>query len=453
MRKERRWKETKLRGVKILRSDDGIQFIFYHEASKASLRIHNMPEGTRIECEAGAHVFVRKSGAVDILDTQGQHGQILGDSEIGYTDPQISTLEIPGTSALVRFDDNGAKTIFFDMTAKKISYPPALKNEKIDSLKQGQFFHTITLPFALAEAWGMPVADFMNSVKLVLSRDFNFDPDLVALNEIDLDTQGRAAYALGDAEIDAEYPRYDISFKGPKQWMPKLPPRAINMDDLRLPWQDTTEFTGHYVDVAKQFRIVRENDGVTCQTNLDQREMLWTQAGVFNAVSKGEIPPIQTVNKKTKAVNLLTMLERGYSLEDHRGRSWQYILLETKDAPHIAFEARSVLRAQFGLSAYQFTAINFDQGLCLLAMDSVSLAALIKAYRATTRMLDLIKSGSTDADAMHECLSAGANLRFMQPEAARGARSFVDIMEENKQTALLAALMARNGRKFTSLHA
>jgi hypothetical protein len=139
------------------------------------------------------------------------------------------------------------------------------------------------------------------------------------------------------------------------------------------------------------------------------------------------------------------MLDKGNTTRDHRGREWTYIIIETKDAPVISDQTRTMIRENLHLTGDDISIINFDNNLCILAMDCHVLGQTKLALDASRQMLSLIKSGRPDVDLMNKLLEQGADLRFVDPDSAHAGRTFANEMKAAGNNALLEALHAAQG--------
>ena len=151
------------------------------------------------------------------------------------------------------------------------------------------------------------------------------------------------------------------------------------------------------------------------------------------------------VSMKTPTHTLLHMLNKGDTARDHRNREWAYIIIETKDAPVVSEQTRAAVKDNFHLTGNHASVINFDNNLCILAMDCDALEKTKLALNASREMLSLINSGKADVDLMHKLLEQGADLRFVDHEAAQAGRTFANEMKSSGNIALLNALESAQG--------
>ncbi len=433
----RKWRTTTQNNVSVSTNADRRSFFLEDQKTGASLLLIVEKDNTRIitdesgcvvKVDATSKISTSKDAEITNLETA---------YEIGLNQPGSRIVTIPELSCYARFYNNGGKAVFLDDRGARISLPPP-KDAKAATMHMGRFFHVVSFDLETAASWGMTPYGLLNGAKLIVSKDLSIEPDLKAFNELDPE---KAAEYLEYMMRD----EYDTTFKGPWQWRPKLPKQLRNADDLRKKWTDIKEFDGHLIATPRQFHVETTDSGFNIGTSLDHRETIWAQAAVLKAASSGHIVPVETVSSHFAPRTLMHLLQNSQALPDHRGRSWNYVVIHAKQTAGMALEARKIGREHFGLTGYHFAALNFDDQTCLVAMDTEVLEKLSRSYDATIEMLHMIKSRNTDAAKMKELLEAGADLRFVNPEEVAKGRTFANEMVQADNFELLAELRDYGG--------
>lgn len=357
---------------------------------------------------------------------------IASKSEIGVGSESARLIAIPELAAYVRFYGDQRKGVFLEDIGKKVLFgPPA--GERSNALHPGRFFHVVSFDLDTAAQWGLTPYGMLNGTKLIVSKDLSIEPELRTFNELDPKKAAEyLAYLLRD--------EWDETFKGPWQWRPKKIKNVGDIAHLQKAWSDSTEFSGYFVALPKQFFIETTDNGFKLATSLDHREAIWSQTAILAGAADGEVNAIHTATPNLSARTLLHILNKGDALKDHRGREWKCTVLETKNTAEIAENARQIGRTNFGLTGYHFAAVNFDEQACLIAMDAEILERVSCAYDATVQMLHMIKSGVHNRAKVESLMQAGADLRLIKPLEAHAGRTLANEMADAENYEMLADL-------------
>ncbi len=363
--------------------------------------------------------------------------EITSASEIGVGSSDARLIAIPEIAAYVRFYDDKSKTVFLENWGKKVTFGPPLHDRDL-SLHPGRFFHVVSFDLDTAAQWGLTPYGALNGTKLIVSKDLFIEPDLRTFNELDPE---KAAEYLAHLLRD----EWDDSFKGPWQWRPKKIKNVGDITHLQKQWADSTEFSGYFIGLPKQFFVETTDNGFRLATSLDNREAIWSQTALLSEAAGGALDSVQTVTPKLSPGIVLHLLNKGDTLMDHRGRAWKCVVLETKNTAEIAKNARDIGRTNFGLTGYHFASLNFDDHSCMIAMDAEIHDRVSHAYEATVQLLHMIKSGERDKARMERLLEAGADLRLIKPNDAQAGRTLANEMKDAENFEMLADLKEQGG--------
>jgi len=432
--KTRKWKSRTEKGVTIKSSDDGTQHVMAHDKTHAWVSITRDEGSIVLNDESGQRLSYFADDDTTNIQSDAEVLLMLSESEMGLRDPAAHVAQAPVFGIFVRFDDKGGKTIFFTSHGQKIMLPaPEFIGD--EPKVPGRFFHEIGLTEAVAGTIGMDAGSLMQATKLVIARDIGVEPDLPAFNALDPEKVFQLA-------LNFTTDKYDPDWKGPWQWRPKIKPSVGDVSKLQKAWSDSTEFEGHHIAVPKRFYVERRDDGYAVRTSLDDREAIWAQGNIFMDAITSTTPHVETFSSRTTPDGLLHMLNHGQLAHDHRGREWSYILVHAHETAQLAEKTRISMRDHFGLTAYNFATLNFENGLCMMAMDAAVLERISAASRATVEMMATITRGQGDASLLQKFLAAGADLKYINPEAAREGRTWANELANTGNTALLAAYAA-----------
>jgi len=432
--KTRKWKSRTEKGVTIKSSDDGMQHVMAHDKTRAWVSFSREADDIILNDESGHRLSCFADDYTTKIQSDAEVLPMHSESEMGLRDPTAHVAQAPVSGIFIRFDARGGKTIFFASHGQKVTLPaPEFMGDEPKA--PGRFFHEISLTEAVAGTIGMDAGSLMHATKLVIARDIGVEPELPAFNVFDPDK-------LLAMALDFMTDKYDPDWKGPWQWRPKIKPSVGDVSKLQKAWADSTEFEGHHIAVPKRFYVERRDDGYAVRTSLDDREAIWAQGNVFLDAVTGTTPHVETFSSRTTPDGLLHMLSHGQMAHDHRGREWSYILVHAHETAQLAEKTRTTMRDHFGLTAYNFATLNFENGLCMMAMDAAVLERISAASRATVEMMAMITRGQGDAPLLQKFLEAGADLKYINPDAARQGRTFANEMADTGNAALLAAYAA-----------
>ncbi len=436
----RKWSCHTQRNIHIARDSKytGTKTYLVHQDTGSSLLIERVEGGLSITDESDRVLLFQGNDFKTDDDMEAKYTPKYSTDEVGIDNSHASVVELSELDLFVRFSNTGAKSLFLEKEGVRIDLAKPSKKLS-NSLEQGRFFHVISFNLSATDGFGLPTDDLLTGIKLVVAKDFDIEPDLETFNEIDTEGDGLEVFLsrLGENQYRPE----DAHL--PWQWQRKID--TVDLSPLEIAWIDSTEFNGHYAALPTQFSFEKTEDGFDLMTDLDSRERILSHSGVFKAAMAGSSHPTQMINSQTAPHSMLHFLSNGETTRDHRGREWSYIVFKSEHSAAIADQTREVVRRNFGLSGHHFSVLNFDNGLCLLAMRSEALEATLSSYRATIEMLAMIKDGGNDVKRMNELLSNGADLRFIDPEAVFKGRTFANEMHDAGNTVLLTTLQKKFG--------
>lgn len=437
----RKWRTTSRndKEISISSSPDKKSFLVADDRKGGGHVLLKLDDSGALTINDESHRSVR-AGIKGIEATAKGHeteiGDILTHAEIGTNQKSARLITIPELAAYVRFFEDGKKGVYLDAYGKKVQFGSP-DSDKDSTLHAGRFFHVVTFDLETAARWGLTPYGILNGAKLIVSKDLSIEPDLKTFNELDPE---KAAEYLAYLLLD----EWDESFQGPWQWRPRVAKKVENIERLQKKWTDSTEFSGYSVGLPTQFFIETFESGFKLATSLDHREAILAQTALLSEASDSA-QPVQTVSAYLSPRTLLHLLDKGSRISDHRGRDWMCVIINAKDTAEIARSAREVGRANFGLTPYHFSAVNYEEQSCLIAMDTEALESVKKSYNATVELLKMIESGQRNSERMEKLLAAGADLRLIKPGKAQAGRTLANEMKDAENYEMLADLKAHTG--------
>ncbi len=429
----RKWTHKEANGLTVLTSDDDKKCKVIDADNGRSLLIEQRSNNRIKVTDEHGQSFILSQGKVKSRgDTVANVAPIQSTNEFGFDDETAKPYIHETMGVIARFNDDGSKSIFFEDLGHRVDM-----NTHGDGINQqshpGQFFHKISFDDSTFKEWDIHPAYAMMFAKLVIAKDLNIEPSLKAFNELDEDKAATLLMAYLEDEYDEEW-------DGPEAWRAKKKKEKIGIEKAEKPWNDTTEFKGYQADLPSKFFIQKTNDGYDLTTSSDSKHSILAQGALLQQARKNNILSIQSVNENTATQSVLHMLNQGHSTEDHLGREWSFVVLQSNAARKIVDSMNAVAHNTLGVSSNDYAAINFSDNESLIAMETETLKRVTMAYSASLEVMDMIKNDDNSQDRLEELLEMGADYRFIDQASAFKGNSFADVMREAENYALLNAL-------------
>ena len=370
-------------------------------------------------------------------DTVSDVTPIRSTEEFGFADDTAKPVILESMGVVLRFNDDGSKAVFFEDIGHRVDMNAHGDGVSAEN-HPGRFFHKISLTEGTFKEWDIHPAYAMMFAKLVIAKDLNIEPNLHAFNELDED---KAAKLLMEYLQD----KYDETWDGPEAWRPKVKKTHIGITDAEKPWDDTTDFGGYHADVPSRFFIQKTDDGYDLTTSSDAKHSIWSQGELLRQARSSDILSIQTVSAQTAAENVLHMLSKGNTVEDHLGREWQFVVLDSPASQKVVTNMNDVAHNALGVDSHDYAAINFGDSQSLLAMETETLERVTVAYKASTEVMRMIDKNDCDQDRLYELLTMGADYKYIDPDAASKGKTFADFMKQSERYELLSILHETQG--------
>lgn len=435
---KRKWQSRRQDDVVLSISPDSLQAHALHEPSGTSLHIDRREDGVISITDEHNQTLTYRDGKFSTRgDVTPDIAPISSSLEFGFNQDGVSTLMISPLKTILRFNKDGSKTAFFDDLGHKVSYPAPQDTIKRE-MQAGRFFQRISFSNAAAKEWNLHPLAMLHNAKLIVAKDLDVEPHLRAINELDAEK----AHVMLMEFLRREY---DKNWTGPESWRPKIKKELGDLTQAEKIWLDTTDFTGSIIDLPQRFFISATEDGFDLTTTSDTKHAILTHGDVLQQARDLFSSPVQTVAPKTDMQSLLYIMGRGENMHDHLGREWNAIVLQSPHAKEIIKCAKDCMRGSMGLTNYDYAALNFGEGRCLLAMESQTLERITRANNASHALLALISDNSKDASTARELLHDGADYKYINLEEAGRGKTFADIMIAHKTYALLDVLKEEQG--------
>lgn len=254
----------------------------------------------------------------------------------------------------VVFLDSGAKRIFFHKPGYIADFSPvseSLRN-KNELLRIFQLHHAISFPNVQADALDI------NTIKLVIARDFAVEPELRALN------------TLLDAKLNRSYYSDDCEF-------------------VEEPWSDTTEFTGPEVAVPLNYRVEATKDGVDVYMDGERRDWLMANAQLAQRAFTMAAAPWKA-ERNLRPEDILAGIQNGEHITASNGSTWRMSVYQTEYAQVMAHNARRFLGKHMHMQGSDYLAFNHGENLFMLGVNEERLRAASAAQEITKRLADKV---------------------------------------------------------------
>ena len=449
MDEKRRWQIINIegKGFSAQTDESGNSVHVTHKQSGATLTLTRVGKKTIICDESGSVV----TADADKLEMHsGRPANFLSPKksihENGFDPERYDEARISQVGCIIGFDKKtGEKTVVLDNHSGVIAVFPQGLEEclKNDSDHRTRFFHTVAFDEA---ALGRRRAsnDVQNGVILVTAFDLALEPELVALNILSpdainlYDEKLRAALQAREDDGDSFGLTNDWRGGSLEVGVPDVP----RLKDVEVPWVDTVDFKGKVLGTPRLFFVRKEDEGFTISTTIDQKDQI-ISAGTMLRAALAEDPVGVTYKADRGQVgNALSLLQVGHKVRNHRDEEWAYTVIKSANAGSTARHLRMVMQGNLGLSGVECSAISFGKDLTVVGMSQDSLQRSSRALRATGKVMKAIETGKYDGDPeefLRRQFEAGADLRYVDPEAASKGQSFATLMKEREQWEALAA--------------
>jgi hypothetical protein len=271
-----------------------------------------------------------------------------------FEDIRKQTTNLDLGDITIAFLDSGAKRIFFHRPGYIADFAPAPESlrKKNELLRIFQLHHAISFPNVQKDALDI------NTIKLVIARDFAVEPDL------------RAHNTLLHAGLNNTYGSDDFDF-------------------IEEPWTDSTEFTGPEVAVPFNYRVESTKHGVDVYMDSERRDWLMANAQLAQRAFSMAAAPWR-VDRNVLPEDILDEIKNGECVTVNNGSSWRVNVYQTEYAPVIAHIARCFLRERMNMSGSDYLAINHAQDLFILGVKEDRLHAATKAHEITKKAVDKV---------------------------------------------------------------
>ncbi len=429
----RKWTSKEAGDLTVLTSDDGKKCKIIDSENGRSLLLEKRSNNRIKVTDEHNQSFVLSQGKVKSRgNTVADVTPIQTTKEFGFDDDTAKPYVQEDMGVIVRFNQDGSKSVFFEDIGHRVDMNA--QSEGIDQQNHpGQFFHKISFNDSTFKEWDIHPAYAMMFAKLVVAKDLNIEPNLKAFNE--LDEEKAAALLMKYLEDE-----YDEDWDGPEAWRPKKKKEKIGIEKAEKPWRDTTEFKGHNTAIPKKFFIRKTDEGYDLTTSSDSKHSILAQGALLQQARQNNIIAIQTVNENTATQNVLHILNQGHTTEDHLGREWKFVVLQSNAAHKIVESMNDVSHNTLGVTPNNYAAINFSDNESLIAMEAQTLEDVTNAFNASLEIMNMIKNGDSSKDRLEELLDIGADYRYIDQEGAHKGQTFADVMKEAENYALLNIL-------------
>lgn len=344
-----------------------------------------------------------------------------------------ATVKLSGLNARIHFARDGRKSLVFDGARQAFSFDEPTGYSQTPAVFT-KFLNRVTFGNEFARSFGLDLkSDFLTPAKLFVAVDLGVEPDIKLFNKLDEDRGIELlAYLIERRDegrsVDSKGADYDV-------------------DLLQQAWEDSVDFEGYYVAVARQFGIALDSDPDRYHFNFsaDSKEFLMAQGLVLgNAIESG-LNPSRILQKNPSLQNLMHVMDvSGEMIPGHQeaNTEWRTIVIESEKAGAMARQARQMFIDHFDndFSRNFVSSVRFDDDRYLLAVREDAYQAAKAVMDASMQAAGLVRSGSQDAELFRELLEAGASLRYVDPENAKKGEGFSSLLRKSQNTALMGVM-------------
>ena len=265
-------------------------------------------------------------------------------------------ISIPAFGLDICIQEDGTKLIY-DQTNERYLHLDAPAPDHVNEITAiTQRFHVVSIDeLTSMQRFELGLTHLIANVKLVLGLELGLQPSMRGVNTLSPLSKGHTIY-VEDGDESA---------------------KAI-IDAHEKKWSDSTQFSGHRLDLATQFSLQRTDRGIDIRTHHDHKTRILNQGHLIRQALERKQEPI-VLSELAKdpfhdGINLraaLYLANSGITSEDTLSRPWRYVMLETPHAPALASLLRELFRDQIGIDDDHYCALNIDTHKCLLAIHYI----------------------------------------------------------------------------------
>ncbi len=397
--------------------------------------------GFEVQDESGRKFFISQEGVPsDITQIEGLRSGDFENFNAAGKKNNTETIELPDINAVLSFQRDGSKVLFLENSQTTLCF------DKPTSYRDSEFIfgglmNTVSFDEAIAKETGLDLTlKFLEPAKLVVAVDLGIEPEIKLFNKLDPEKAFELLAYLIDKRDNGE----------------AIDPASAKYDTaaLQKDWHDSVDFEGYYIANSRRFGIVRESDPnrFVFKFSADAKDFLIAQSLIVNDVTRSNTAPTPLLQKNPALSTLLHALNgAGKELDGHydRPQPWKSIVLESQKPGAMASTVRKMMIDHFGddFAGRFVSSISIGENQCMIALESAALSRATDILRASTEVMGLIKEGSTDGKRFEELLAQGADLKYLDPKAAKEGKSFANLILKAGNSALLKSLQDTQGAR------
>jgi len=424
MDETRRWKSGSEGDLSVQFSPDKAKTLISH-GNGSRILVERWPDKTIVVDETGAKVIIMPSAlevASDNPVVQAERAKHLP-----------SNVELPRrikeAGLILNFDAQGDKHLFLEDSGVHITFDKPVKKAE-PPLQSGRFFHTIPLKFPDSDV--MQYWQVLNAAKLTVAYDLGLEPELKI---------GNASRLMTEFEQENR-------------------PDHLREDDLfltRQTWSDTTQFNGYTVDIPNRFAIEYDGNDYNLATTLDYRDRIIKHASLFtDALQRDWRVASRMEGFQNRVIRLhnienlstSTVLE-AMDFSDFAPESdWLRAVIYTDERGDLPKNIRQVF-ANLGIPDDHANAMRFEKEFNIVIAERQDFERAKRGWRATNDVINAaekgLPSGQTAQDFLNAKLLDGADLKYVDPKAAKSGYTLADLFKMSGDDGLLEALREAQG--------
>lgn len=323
--------------------------------------------------------------------------------------------ELPSFQLTICITEDGRKLLRDQITSRFIEFDAPHPDYYTPFKGTTSHFHAVSIDELTAmQRFELRLIPLFAAAKLILGRELGLQPSMKGVNELQPFTSAKTIYVEeGDDHAKAMIDAHEAG------------------------WHDSTEFSGHRLELAKRFFINETDDGFELRTHFGHKARILNFGHLLEQALNGNMEAIVlsdlAANPFREGISLqgaLHLTSNGRFGEDKQSRPWRYVLLKTPQAPALASLLRELFRDQIGIDDDHYCALNIDQHKCLLAINEDAYQALRQGYDATMELLRLAREGTLDDKKLETLLEKGANPKFLPASETQVLLSVTDMLKE-----------------------
>jgi len=284
-----------------------------------------------------------------------------------------------------------------------------------------------------------------NVLKLIVAIDFGVEPNIGIFN-ID-SNYGRANLLGAIAKINKKSRDERLNYK-----IDGLAEQQCSDVD------DSSDFVGHSIDNPRHFRIFYEQGACRLALKGEDRDAVMAKSELHESAHNepDELPlhDHELASAPSGYMSLLAVFAKAQGFTSITGEKWLAMRISSVDTPGWLKGLRKTFGERLHLERGQAAAWQIDHHEILVSAKQDVFEEALSAMEASRELERAIYNEGEQAEHkefLREIFARGADFKYIDPAAARGGKTFKDLMMQKQRYRMVEALNTLAGNRDADL--